>query len=95
MKLSSFYPGKFINDYGYKYFLPEKINHEWLIDSPEIQLLYKNPVIDASGAEQILNVFKPTAHQFIREFMQYDLLREITGMKRNRLFVFSPYIDIF
>ncbi|MEF8985502.1 MAG: Fic/DOC family N-terminal domain-containing protein [Bacteroidales bacterium] len=37
--ISSFKPGTFVQDYNYKYFLPEKINREWILDSPEIQSL--------------------------------------------------------
>jgi len=39
MRIEDFKAGKYIDQYQYKSFLPEKINHEWIIASPEINSL--------------------------------------------------------
>ncbi len=43
--VESFHPGHYESGYGYKYFVPEKINDEWVWNSPDInQLLEKAAV---------------------------------------------------
>jgi Fic family protein len=43
--VESFHPGHYESGYGYKYFVPEKINDEWVWNSPELnQLLEKAAV---------------------------------------------------
>ena len=39
MNLNKFSSGKFIQHLDYKSFLPEKINHQWIISSPEVNKL--------------------------------------------------------
>lgn len=39
MRIEDFKAGKYIEQYRYKSFLPEKINHEWIISSPELNFL--------------------------------------------------------
>ena len=39
MDLPEFISGKYIKQIGYKSFSPEKINHQWIISSPEVNKL--------------------------------------------------------
>lgn len=57
--------------------------------------LYSQPVINTKQAMKKLEVTSPTAHLIIRKFQEAGILKEITGFKRNRLFVFDEYIRLF
>lgn len=57
--------------------------------------LYGRPVIDVKSAAAELKTSVNTATALIIDFMEYGLLAEITGQRRNRLFVFREYLDLF
>ena len=57
--------------------------------------LFKDPIINAQQITKKINVSKPTANSLIKDFQQLDILYEFTGYKRNRIFFFHEYIDIF
>jgi Fic family protein len=60
-----------------------------------LQYLYGHPVITALDVEEDLRVSKPTANAIIRDFEKLRILKEQTGYKRNRIFVFERYLDLF
>lgn len=41
------------------------------------------------------NVTPATANVFIRDFVKLGILRETTGGKRNRVFTFHEYLNLF
>lgn len=57
--------------------------------------LYKKPVINAQQMAQMLNVSPATANRLIEEFQRLGILHEKTGYKRNRMFIFKEYIQLF
>ncbi len=59
-----------------------------------MQLLYKNPIIDIKSVAIILKMNTNTATSLISDFTEYKILHEITGQRRNRLFVFNEYFAI-
>lgn len=60
-----------------------------------LHYLYTQPVVDSSDVAKALNVNITTAHRMIDDFIRLKILTEITGYKRNRIFVFEEYIDLF
>lgn len=58
-----------------------------------LERLLEAPAISASQAAGRLDVSYPTANSLIAEFEELGLLREITGRRRNRVFLYQPYID--
>lgn len=60
-----------------------------------IDVLYKNPIIDAKEIAKQLNVHIATANRLIKDFENLDILTELTGYKRNRIYAFVEYINIF
>ena len=60
-----------------------------------IDYLYKNPVIDASKVEKIINKSKATHYKLIAELERLEILKEISGAQRNKLYVFKDYLDLF
>lgn len=60
-----------------------------------INYLYKYPIINLSYLVDELGISKQTANTMINELVRLKILYEVTGQKRNRLFVFQEYINLF
>ena len=60
-----------------------------------IRFLYGNPVVDVKMVVELLNTTTNTAASLIADLVGYELLTEITGQRRNRLFVFLSYFALF
>lgn len=60
-----------------------------------LNYLYKSPVITVQDVIDDLGVAKPTANAIVRDFQKLDILKEQTGFKRNRVFVFEQYLNLF
>lgn len=57
--------------------------------------LYARPVVDVKWAAGITGAATNTAAALIDDMVSFGVLREMTGQRRNRLFVFHDYLDIF
>ena len=57
--------------------------------------LYQGPVVNIKSVKTLLNVQTNTASSLIGDFEEYGILKEMTGYKRNRTFVFSEYLLLF
>jgi Fic family protein len=57
--------------------------------------LFERPVINVTAAAQELEISYVRANVLIRELCELGVLSEITGGSRNRIFRFSPYLDLF
>jgi Fic family protein len=84
MRIEDFKAGKYIDQYQYKSFLPEKINHEWIIASPEINSLLS----DANRLIGELNAFSqliPDVDYFIKMHIAKEATTssQIEGTKTN------------
>jgi Fic family protein len=60
-----------------------------------LQYLYKYPKITSQDIVKELAITKPTANAIIKGFLGLELLKETTGFKRNRIFVFEKYLSLF
>ena len=60
-----------------------------------VHRLYGRPIIDVKAAAMELKTTTNTATSLIEDLVSYGMLREITGQRRNRLFIFSDYVDLF
>lgn len=60
-----------------------------------INSLYKQPVVSTKHVQEVLNTSQPSASKLINTLVEKGLLHEITGMQRNRLFSFEPYLKLF
>lgn len=60
-----------------------------------LKMLYSQPIVTAKITGQLLNITHPAANQLLKDFQKIGILEEITGFKRNRLFVFKKYLDLF
>jgi len=57
--------------------------------------LYSQPVMSANDIANKLVITHQSASSLIRSFEEMGILREVTGRKKDRLFVFSEYLSLF
>ena len=57
--------------------------------------LYKSPRLTAADVAGTLDVTPATANALIRDFVKLGILSETTGGRRNRIFTFHEYLDLF
>ena len=60
-----------------------------------IDFFFEYPVFSTRMAEENLGCAYVTAANIIRQFVALGIVREITGMQRNRLFRYDPYVALF
>lgn len=77
MDLKDFKSGKFIKQIGYQSFLPEKINHSWVISTPEVNKL----LAEANRLIGELNAFSQIIPD-VDFFISMHILKEATTSSR-------------
>ena len=60
-----------------------------------LQYLLKRPMIEVNKVKEITGVSKRTAYHLIDDLENLRVLKEITGSKRDKLYVFDSYIKLF
>jgi Fic family protein len=60
-----------------------------------LESLYFKPIFTVEHVAEITNLSYPNANALIKKLVGIGLLREITGQKRNRVFSYAPYLDVF
>ena len=58
-------------------------------------VLYKKPVINGAQAAELLDLTPRAANALIQELVALGILKEMTGYKRNRIFMFQDYLALF
>lgn len=57
--------------------------------------LYRTPRVSAADVGKILKVTPKTANEMIQDLVHLKILVEVTGGRRNRVFSFKEYVDLF
>lgn len=60
-----------------------------------LERLYATPIIKVQDIVNLTKVSFPAANNLMNKFVAHGLLTEITGQARNRLFRYTPYIELF
>ena len=60
-----------------------------------LEILYSIPVLTVAQLEEGLEISKQTAHTLVKDFVRLNILQEQTGYRRNRVFVFREYLNLF
>ena len=60
-----------------------------------LNFLYMKPVITVNDIIDELEISKPTANAIVKDFIRLKILKEQTGFKRNRVFIFEDYLNLF
>ncbi len=59
-----------------------------------IETFYDNPILSSKQIQAITGLTQPTVDSAIRGMLEKDILKEITGYSRNRIYALHNYIDI-
>ena len=60
-----------------------------------MRYLYAHPIVDVNSAAETIEATTNTASALIADMVAHGVLIEATGKRRNRLFVFNEYIELF
>jgi Fic family protein len=60
-----------------------------------LESLYAQPYITINQTAKQLGISFPNASSLIDKFVRNDLLMEVTGNARNRVFMYTPYVSLF
>lgn len=60
-----------------------------------IQFLYQTPMVSIKAVADLTKAQTNTAAALIDDFVKLGILKEFTGQKRNRLFIFKDYVRLF
>ena len=60
-----------------------------------LESLYPSPMVSVHGAVERVGLSYRKANSLVAAFVELDLLTEITGRKRDRLFLYESYVDLF
>ncbi|MEO7292132.1 MAG: Fic family protein [Ginsengibacter sp.] len=60
-----------------------------------IRYLYSKPIVDTNEIAVALKINISTAHRLVQDFEKLGILKEQTGYKRNRIFIFEAYLKLF
>lgn len=57
--------------------------------------LYQRPVINAEKVSTIAGISMPSSYKLISSMEKIEILKEITGGQRSRMYVFENYLNLF
>jgi Fic family protein len=57
--------------------------------------LYQHPVVNAAKVGEVAGVSPASAYKLIANLEQFGILKEITGGKRGRMYLFDAYLKLF
>jgi Fic family protein len=60
-----------------------------------VYYLYQRPMIDAAKVGEVAGVSPASAYKLIADLEQFGILKEITGGKRSKMYVFDAYLKLF
>jgi Fic family protein len=60
-----------------------------------IDYLYQRPIIDADKVGKVADISMPSSYKLISDLEKMDILKEVTGGKRGRTYVFDNYLRLF
>ncbi|MBX3237655.1 MAG: Fic family protein [Nitrospiraceae bacterium] len=60
-----------------------------------MRCLYQRPMVSIKAVVSLIGAQTNTAATLIDDFVKLGILKEFTGQKRNRLFIFADYVKLF
>jgi Fic family protein len=60
-----------------------------------IDYLYTKPIIDVAQVERLIQKSNVSSYKLIADLERMEILKEVTGAQRGRLYIFKNYLDLF
>lgn len=60
-----------------------------------VQYLYQHPVVDTARVGKVARVSAASAYKLVADLERLRILREVTGAKRGKLYLFDSYLKLF
>jgi len=60
-----------------------------------INYLFQRPIIEVQKAKELTKLSSPTVYKLIDDLEKFEILKEITGAKRGKLYIFNKYTQLF
>ena len=60
-----------------------------------LNILYRRPILEASELAAALDISIPTANSLIKALIDKNILIEVTGQQRGRVYAFERYLKLF
>jgi len=60
-----------------------------------LRYLYQHPMIDAAKTGAVADISPASAYKLVADLEQFGILKEITGGKRGKMYVFDAYLQLF
>ncbi len=60
-----------------------------------IRHLYEYPIVNMPKAKEVTGLTPPSVYKLLSELENLGILREVTGNKRRRTYLFKEYVDLF
>lgn len=60
-----------------------------------VDYLYTQPIIEINKVEELIQKSAVTGYKLLADLEKLNIIKEISGAERNRLYVFKDYIDLF
>lgn len=60
-----------------------------------IQYLYQHPILDSQKAKELTGLSFPSVYKLLEELETQQILKEMTGGKRGKIYLFKDYINLF
>ena len=60
-----------------------------------VNYLYQHPMIDAAMVAKVAEISPASAYKLIADLENFGILKEITGGKRGKLYLFDEYLKLF
>lgn len=57
--------------------------------------LFQRPIIDAQKAKELTGLSSPSVYKLIDDLEKLEILKEITGAKRGKIYLFKEYTKLF
>jgi len=60
-----------------------------------LNYLFQKPIVYVKEVKEVTNLSHKAANDLVNDFLDANILHEITGYNRNRIFMFHKYLDLF
>ncbi len=60
-----------------------------------IEYLYTQPIIEITKVEELIQKSSVTSYKLLADLERLNVIKEISGAQRNKLYIFKDYLDLF